>query len=383
MKNSQSNNSDRMLKSSPKILMAVTTDVVSDMRVRKVCSYLESNIGNVEVVGRRTPSTFDVNLPFVITLFNLLFDRGPLFYAEYNLRFFCYGLFKHIDIIVANDLDTLLACFLLSKLKGAELVYDSHEYFTESVGLEGRPFQKNIWKLIERLIVPRLKHCYTVSPTIARIYTEKYEVPFSLIRNFPDSKIVFKTMNLGYPSNKKILLYQGVFNPGRNLKTVIEAMQYLDDVIFILIGYGELEPLLKESARKFNVEDRVKFLGKMPFEKMMQYTFNADLGIALEYPLSESFKYSLPNKVFDYSLAGLPFITLATPEVESILQEHLIGIKVSFENASELANIIKQHLSNNQLLTVIKQNQQVASQIYTWENECTELKKIYSKIGLS
>lgn len=365
-----------------KILVAVTSDVVSDMRVRKISHFLSSEIGDVTVVGRKVSSTFSTKLSFSVILLNLIFNRGALFYAEYNIRLLIFGLFRKVNLIVSNDLDTLLACYILSKIKRVPVVYDSHEYFTESVGLEGRPFQKNVWKLIERLIVPRLKYCYTVSPTIAKIYTEKYGVPFSLIRNFPDFGMEFQKVNLEFPTDKKILLFQGVFNPGRNLETVIEAMQYLENIIFVLIGYGELEEKLKELSRKFQVEDKVKFLGKMPFEQMMQYTHNADLGIALEYPLSESFKYSLPNKVFDYTLAGLPFITLGLPEVEAILQEHEIGIKVDFANATELSNIIKLHLSNDQLLSEIKRNQQVASHIYTWKNECTELKKIFSKICL-
>ncbi|MDP4270341.1 MAG: glycosyltransferase [Bacteroidota bacterium] len=371
-------NTGETLKKTPAILVAVTTDVVSDMRVRKVCSYLEAEIGHVKAIGRITPSTFNTHLTFSITLFRLLFNRGPLFYAEYNLRLFLYGLFHRFDLIVSNDLDTLLACFLLSKIKRIPIVYDSHEYFTESVGLEGRSFQKNIWTFIEMLIVPRLKHCYTVSPTIARIYTEKYDVPFALVRNFPDAGIRFQKIETGFPPDKKILLYQGVFNPGRNLEAVIEAMQYVDDILFVLIGYGELEPLLRELTVKFNVTEKVKFLGKMPYEKMMQYTHYADLGIGLEFPLSESFKYSLPNKVFDYSLARLPFITLATPEVETILQEFEIGIKVSFSNASELAHIIKESIHDNDLLAEIRQNQRKASQVYTWDNECKELRKIYA-----
>jgi Glycosyltransferase len=373
-------NTGETLNKRPAILVAVTTDVVSDMRVRKVCSFLDSEIGRVEVIGRKTPSTFNANLPFAVTLFSLLFNRGPLFYAEYNIRLFILGLTRQCNLIVSNDLDTLLASYLLSRIKRVPLVYDSHEYFTESVGLEGRPFQKNIWKIIEKLIVPRLKYCYTVSPTIARIYTEKYGVPFSLVRNFPDNDINFHKVDFGLPSTKKILLYQGVFNPGRNLETVIEAMQYLDDVIFVLIGYGELEPLLQKLTKDFKVEEKVKFLGKMPYEKMMQFTHNADLGIALEFPLSESFKYSLPNKIFDYSLAGLPFITLATPEVETILEEYRIGIKVSFANAEELSNAINLTIHNDELLVEIREFQQRAAKLYTWESECKEIKRIYSTV---
>jgi glycosyltransferase involved in cell wall biosynthesis len=355
--------------------MAVTTDVVSDMRVRKACEFLVAKNAFVEVVGRRTLSTFDAKLPFSFTLLNLLFKRGVLFYAEYNLRFFFYGLFKRFDIIVANDLDTLLPCYLLSKLKKAELVYDSHEYFTESVGLQNRPFVRNIWLKIERYVLPKIKRAYTVSPSIAKAYFDKYHVDFKLVRNFPKSKLELKKQS--FNTNKKVILYQGVFNPGRNLHSVIESMKHIDNAIFVLIGYGELESELKTQVERWHLKDKVQFLGKLPYEKMMAFAASADLGIALEEPFGDSFKYSLPNKIFDYALVQLPFVTLATHEVKNILSEHKIGVEISFETPEQLAKILSDTLSNSVLLNEIKQNQVVASKHFTWENECKELEKVY------
>jgi glycosyltransferase involved in cell wall biosynthesis len=314
-------------------------------------------------------------IPFKVKLFNLLFKRGALFYAEYNLRFFFYGLFKRFDVIVANDLDTLLPCYLLSKLKNAELVYDSHEYFTESVGLQNRPLVRGIWLKIERWILPKVKRAYTVSPSIAKAYFQKYNVDFKLVRNFPKLELIFNKQS--FNTTKKVILYQGVFNPGRNLHAVIESMKYIDDAIFVLIGYGELEHKLKAQVEEFNLSDNVKFLGKLPYEKMMGYAASADLGIALEEPFGDSFKYSLPNKIFDYTLVQLPFVTLATPEVKSILSQHKIGIEVSFETPDQLGKTFKDTLSNSELLNEIKQNQHVASKHFAWENECKELEKVY------
>ena len=355
--------------------MAVTTDVVSDMRVRKVCDFLLSKNTHVEVVGGRMPNTFETSLPFKIKLFNLLFKRGVLFYAEYNLRFFFYGLFKRFDVIVANDLDTLLPCYLLSKLKKAELVYDSHEYFTESVGLQNRPSVRGIWLKIERWILPKVQHAYTVSPSIAKEYSQKYNVDFKLVRNFPKSQLNFK--KLAFDTDKKVILYQGVFNPGRNLHTVIESMKYLNDAIFVLLGYGELEKELKMHVDRLQLSNKVIFFGKLPYEEMMAFASSADLGIALEEPFGESFKYSLPNKIFDYTLVQLPFVTLATHEVKNILAQHKIGIEISFETPEHLAKIFRDTLSNSDLLNEIKQNQIAASNHFTWENECKELEKVY------
>ena len=154
--------------------MVVTTDVVSDMRVRKVADYLLQNNVNLEIVGRKTSNSFDVpELNFSLKQMSLIFNSGFLFYAEFSIRYFILGLFKKVDVIVANDLDTLFPSYLLSKIKNADLVYDSHEYFTESVGLQGRKFQQSVWTKIEKFILPKLKRACTVSEPIQQIYNEK------------------------------------------------------------------------------------------------------------------------------------------------------------------------------------------------------------------
>ncbi len=146
--------------------MAVTSDIYTDMRVNKVATFLSNNNFQVQVVGRNT-SDFELKVPFETKRFNLWFHRSFLFYLEYNLRFFFYGLFRKADVIVSNDLDTLFACTLLSKLKRVPLIYDSHEYFTESVGLQGRNRVRAFWLWIERTCMPTVSKAYTVSQPIA------------------------------------------------------------------------------------------------------------------------------------------------------------------------------------------------------------------------
>ena len=76
---------------------------------------------------------------------NMLFKKGPLFYAEYNLRLFFLLLLTKADVLVANDLDTLPAVFLASRIRRLPVVYDSHEYFTEVPELVGRKIsEKNM-----------------------------------------------------------------------------------------------------------------------------------------------------------------------------------------------------------------------------------------------
>src|SRR5688500_271887 len=98
--------------------------------------------------------------------FRMFFEKGALFYAWFNVRLFWFLLFRSSDILVANDLDTLLPNYLVSKLKRKKLVYDSHEYFTEVPELISRPKVKAVWEHIERFIFPKLKYVSTVNHSI-------------------------------------------------------------------------------------------------------------------------------------------------------------------------------------------------------------------------
>ena len=88
----------------------------------------------------------------------LIFSSGPFFYIEYNLRlFFILFLFSKCHLLLANDLDTLLANFLASKCKGVPLVYDSHELFPESPELLKSPFKKICLGMFRGVIIAKNK----------------------------------------------------------------------------------------------------------------------------------------------------------------------------------------------------------------------------------
>jgi hypothetical protein len=169
-----------------KVILSVTNDLTSEQRVHKVCLFLLKKGFEVTMVGRLRRKNLPLEKrPYATKRMFLFFERGPLFYAEYNFRLFFYLLFHKADVLVANDLDTLLANYIASKFKGSVLVHDSHEYFTGVPELEGRNFAKGMWKRIERWIFPKLRSIYTVNGSIASLYKEEYGKEVKVVRNFP------------------------------------------------------------------------------------------------------------------------------------------------------------------------------------------------------
>ncbi len=360
-----------------RIIISVTTDLCTDQRVHKVATTLSEMGFDVLLLGRNLKDSFPVEREYKIKRFNLIFETEVWFYMEYNIRLFFFLLFSKADVFLANDLDTLLPNFLVSKLKGKPLVYDSHEMFCEGPELQGRNFVQVVWRTIEKWIVPKLKYAYTVSLSIAQDYKKLYGTDFKVIRNIPKLKIESKAVEQLNFNGKKIILYQGVMNPGRGLEEMIAAMPLIEKAVLLIIGFGKVEGELRELVKEKNLENKVIFYGKVPFDDLLSYTKQAHIGLLLERPLGLSFTYALPNKLFDYIHAGLPIIASPLVEVKRIMDDYNVGCMVENYNPQYLADTIKQMLENSEKIALWKQSMQKAKMELNWEKEQGKLKGIY------
>lgn len=101
-----------------RVIISVVSDLVTDQRVHRTALALHSKGLIVTLVGRRLRSSLSMpSRPYQTKRFNLGIETGPLFYAFYNIRLFFFLLFSKADILVTNDLDTLLPNFIISDLK--------------------------------------------------------------------------------------------------------------------------------------------------------------------------------------------------------------------------------------------------------------------------
>jgi len=362
-----------------RIILFVSNDLSCDNRVHKVATSLSNNGCDVEVVGRKLKNSMPLSRQcYAQKRLRFLFTKGPLFYAEMNIRFFLYLIFRRFDIATANDLDTLLGVFCAVKLRGKQLVYDSHEYFTEVPELQNRSRVRNMWLAMEKRIFPKLHSVMTVCGSIAKEYEAKYEVPVSVVRNVPYRDINCERKQFDLP-HSKVVLYQGALNVGRGLELLIEAFASVDACLLI-IGDGDIRAQLEAMVDQLNLRGKVIFLGKIPYNNLPAYTQLATIGVSLEEDLGASYHYCLPNKLFDYIQAGKPVLVSDLPEMKAIISRYPCGEIFTERNAKNLANQLNELLRDEQRLQLYQANCLTASVDLCWEKEERNLLSVYSQL---
>jgi glycosyltransferase involved in cell wall biosynthesis len=363
--------------------VSVINDLSTDQRVHKHCLLLQEFGYDVQLVGRHTSTSRPLEQRTYTTVrMRLPFERGPLFYASYNLALFFRLLFSNADLLFSNDLDTLLPNFLVSRLKRKNLVYDSHEYFTEVPELVSRPKVKAIWKRIESWILPNLQHTLTVNNSISQLYRDEYGVEMGVLRNVPKlEELKSRTREeLGLPLDKRIVILQGSgINIQRGAEEAVEAMLYVENAVLLIIGSGDVIDVLKHDTKRLAIEEKVIFKGRMPYSEMMAYTQVADLGLTLDKDTNVNYRYSLPNKLFDYIHAGIPVLGSNLVEVKNIIEEFGVGKVVDSVDARSVAQAITDML-NSDLIPQWKLNCSSARNVLNWQTESQVLRKMIVEI---
>lgn len=370
------------------IYISVTNDIVTDQRVNKVARTILSSGISVALVGRVRKGSLPVGTnPFKIKRFRMVFSRGALFYACFNFRLFFYLLFRKMDMLLANDLDTLPANYLVSRIKRIPLVYDSHEYFTGVPELQDRKIVKGIWKWIEKRIFPNLKYIYTVSQSIADLYKEEYNREVKVVRNL---SLGWKPVNkpsrseLGIAEEKRILILQGSgINIERGAEEAVEAMLYVENAILLIIGEGDVMDQLKKSVDQMDLSGKILFINKIPYAKLLEYTSLGDVGLTLDKDTNLNYRYSLPNKLFDYIQARVPVLASKLTEVEKIIRNYKIGEVIDSHEPKHIAEKLNFMLDSEDKRREWKKNLEQAAEELCWENEEGKLIEIFESVGLT
>ncbi len=370
---------------SKRVKVSVSNDIATDRRVFKFSTLLSESGVDVTVIGRKLPGSLPLNkLPFKCVRFNMFFKSSPLFYAFLNIRLFFYLLFSRFDVLIANDLDTLPANYLVSIIRRKKLIYDSHEYFTGVPELADRHFVRWVWKSIERAIAPSLKYIITVSDSIADLYREEYNSDVTVIRNVSEryNGPVMSRQQIGVGEDNLLLVLQGSgINMGTGGTDLIEAISKIDNVHLLIIGGGDMLKALKIKVQNCGYPEKFTFLPLMPWERMMSYTRAADVGVGLFKAGYINLDFCLPNKLFEYLSAGIAVLVNELKEIKIVVEKYNCGIIINDINVAEIEKAIIYLKENPVELKNLKLNSEKAFEELNWDTESGKFIALLARIG--
>ncbi len=350
------------------IIITTSNNLVFDNRVHKITTSLLKSGHTVWRTGRNWPHPHvNSERPGRTILFRLPFRKGPLFYLSLNVYLFFFLLRNHFDVLLAVDMDTLPGSRLAAKLKKKPVIFDSHEFFSEVPELQKSRWKKNFWKFLERKLIPGCDIKLTVSSGLVELYKQRYDCRFNLLRNLP-----FKNTTPACPllhTSQPVILYQGALNIGRGLSETIQAMQYLPDYVFRIVGDGDCTAELKSLTSKMGLDDRVEFADPVPFEDLPLYHGNVMVGMCLLQNRGLNYYYSLPNRIFDYMQAGIPVLASDFPDMAKIVNEYETGLLIDDLNPITIAETIREACENLKWRKKWTETLPGAAKQLCWENE--------------
>lgn len=295
---------------------------------------------------------------------------------------------KHIraDVVHAHDLDTLLPAWLYARIRGIPLIYDSHELYLESTGLQGRWLNQAVWAVLERVLIHRTAAVITVCNSIALYLKSNYKLKNEpvVIRNFSSAGAERDVSELPYRIQEfrtripYMCIYQGVLRKGRGLSLIPDIIAGNENWGAVLCGDGPMKAALQEQIAGLGLEDRVILAGLLPHNLLASVTAVADAGFCFIEPVSLSYRFALPNKLSEYVQARIPVIGSNLPEIAQIIDEYQIGFVCNDE--TDISEALKQ-LENSKIRNEIGKHLDLAAPELSWDKEGRKLADLYEKLA--
>ena len=290
-------------------------------------------------------------------------------YIEFSARVIRFARTKGVELVNIHHLALLPLGVVLKWTCGAKLVFDAHELETETYGLSG--LRQVIARHVERMLISYADLVIVVSGGINDWYRNKYGLSnIVTVLNCPEfqepQRAGFLHRELNIPEGRKIVIYQGELVRGRGVEGLLKSFAEFDDdqYVLVLMGYGELEPLIKEYA---DSRGNIYFRRAVAPSAVLKYTASADVGISYIQNTSLNDHYCLPNKLFEYIMASIPVIVNDVPEMRRVVTENRIGIVLNELTPKSLRGALDEltHIDAGAL----KENLKRAASKYSWETQ--------------
>ena len=285
---------------------------------------------------------------------------------------------KEFDAIIAHNEESLP--LVLKYKKNAKVIVDMHEYAPKE-------FEHSFWwrfyfapykHYLCQTYLPQADYVYSVSQGIAEEYTKNYGIKCDVITS---AAYYFNPPQFSIQDSKNIkIIHHGYASPDRVIEGMIETMDYVDprfhlDLMLVPNHQQDYYQTLQAMVEK---RKNVRIIPPVPFEEIIPFSAQYDIGIFLCPPTTFNLANCLPNKFFEFIQARLMVAIGPSPEMARLVKQYDLGIIAKDFSPQEMAKSLNS-LSKEQILQY-KENVNKAAEILNAEKEGEKLLKILEEV---
>ena len=286
------------------------------------------------------------------------------------------------DVIHCHDLSALFPGQLLRLTTRGKpkLIYDAHEFASDQI--PGAPaWRQQVIGLYERLMASRIDAMITVSDSIAKAYSRMLSrQPPTVVRNCPARTELVESdvfrQRFAIASHEPVLLYQGALRPGRGIEFVLRAFKdWSPPAHLVFMGNGPLSDSIISIAESAS---HIHHMPAVPVDVLHAHTSAADFGLVLGENTCRNVQWSLPNKFFEYMMAGVPVLVSNLDEIAHIVRERRVGFVLDDNSPDTIRATIESALSADR--EALAGSVQKTREEFCWDRESQRLLNSYSSL---
>ena len=376
------------------VIIAKAADVLIQPRVLKVASTVNSLGLSYKIIGIASENTNINNLnklPIVNVRVNKtkLFNQNKVWRRSVKLVKYFFELYKSRAnyYLVHDPLSVILTYFIKIFRNDISIIYMGDEL---EIGRAFSFFKRLYINLIMKS-TPYICSYIFQTDYYRKVVFEKY-LNFNnvkLLRNLPKKLNSFSNINIrkkyNIDKNSKIFIYTGLISKNRGIITTINGLSSLSNkigVCIIMIGWGpknDLKSIKEYSVLKESQHEgfRVLFINQMPIDDLFNWINSSDVGLGIIANFNQSYYLCTPSKVYEFMMAGIPFLASDFPENRLLVKETNAGVLVEPDSSEDICTKAGNLISNIHNQKQMGRLGRIAAlEKYNWESESEILKAI-------
>lgn len=293
---------------------------------------------------------------------------------------------QSVQVVHAHDLETLPAGVALARRSGARLVYDAHELERHRVGLT--PFESRVLGWLESRWITRAARVITVSDSIAAHLAQVCDIPLPVVimnsPNLTEQRPVSQGLRaqLALAANVPLAVYIGRLAPQRGVDQILPVLSAWPALHLACVGGRDASfaESLRQRAQALGVAARLHLVDAVPPFEVVDFIRSADLAVVLIQDVCLSYRYCLPNKLFEATFAGLPICASDLPEQERFIAQAGNGVVVRGDNSDAIARGMHDVYQRRQLLRPDATRLAALMLRYDWQAQSKKLLAVYGAL---